>query len=481
MSDRLPTMSTSPKRVAVIGGGISGLAAAHRLVELVPALDLTLFESAPRLGGVLDTVERDGCRYECSADGFLTALPWGVDFCKRVGLGSDLISTDESRRKAFVVCRGRLEPVPEGFIIMAPRKVGSVMTSRILSPLGKLRLAGELFIPRRKDPGDESVGSFVTRRLGRETYERLVQPLIGGIYTADPMHLSLAATMPQFATMERQHGGLIRGAGKRRPGATTEKSGGARYSMFAAPRLGFRSLVEAVRARLPASAVRLQAAVTRLERDGIGWRVTWEGGASESFDAVILAVPAPDAAPLLTPVHAGLGEALAGIAYAGTAVVSVCYDRAQIRHALDGFGFVSPIIEKRTILAGSFLSQKYAGRAPEGRVLIRAFVGGALRPELVSRPDAELLGLVAGDLRDLLGTTGEPLTHHIARWPRKMPQYAVGHLDRVAALERLAAELPGFALAGNAYRGVGVPYCIHSGEMAAERVLGIPRPAPKSS
>ncbi|MCE9615302.1 MAG: protoporphyrinogen oxidase [Lentisphaerae bacterium] len=471
-------MTSQPsKRVAVIGGGISGLAAAYRLRELRPDVAVTLFEAGDRLGGVLDSVARDGYLFERSADGFITAVPWGVNFCKRVGLEDELMSTDESRRQAFVVCRGRLEPVPEGFIIMAPRKIGSVLTSRILSPWGKFRLGWEFFVPPRRDESDESVGDFVTRRLGREAYERLVQPLIGGIYTADPMQLSLAATMPQFVRMERDHGGLIRGAKRRKPeggGKPQENSGGARYSMFAAPRRGFGSLVDAVRQRLPADTPRLNCAVKRLERVGEqgAWRVVLErGGAPELFDRVIVAAPAPSAAPLFDVVCPPLASNLAAIEYAGTAVVSVCYQRAQIRHALDGFGFVSPFIEKRAIIAGSFLSQKYAGRAPEGRVLIRAFVGGAKRPDLLTRSDAELVALVHGELADLLTITGEPEGSLVSRWERRMPQYHVGHLARVKVIEDQASALAGLALAGNAYRGVGVPYCIHSGEMAAEKIV----------
>jgi oxygen-dependent protoporphyrinogen oxidase len=479
-------MASDPKRIAVIGGGITGLAAAHRIGELRPDAVVTLYEAGERLGGVLDSVERDGFLFERSADGFITVVPWGTDFCRRIGLGDELIRTDDSRRKAFVVCRGRLEPVPEGFIIMAPRKIGSVLTSRILSPWAKVRLGLEFFVPARRDGADESVADFVTRRLGREVYDRLVQPLIGGIYTADPAELSLAATMPQFIEMERKHGGLIRGARRRREGAPggasgqpaggapVESSGGARYSMFAAPRRGFRSLVDAAAGRLPAGSVRLNAPVQRLERvaDRGPWRVVAGDGSADGFDAVIVATQAYQAAPLLRPFRPALAAELEAIAYAGTAVVSVCYRRDQIRHPLDGFGFVSPFIENRAIIAGSFLSQKYAGRAPEGMVLIRVFVGGARRPELVTEREDRLVALVHGELAELLGITGAPVSHLISRWERRMPQYAVGHQERVGRIDKEVAALPGLALAGSAYRGVGVPYCIHSGEQAAAKVIG---------
>ncbi len=502
-------MSTEPKRIAVVGGGISGLAAAIRLRELKPDVVVALFEAEGRLGGVLETVARDGYLFEGSADGFITNVPWGIEFCQKVGLADELITTDESRRKALVVCRGRLQAVPDGFILMAPQRLGPVLTSPILSIAGKIRLLQEYRVRPRLETSDESVGAFATRRLGREAYERLVQPLIGGIYTADPMRLSLAATMPQFARMEREQGGLIRGAkAGRGVGAAQEKSSGARYNMFATLQRGMGSLVEAAQRRLPADVVRLNSRVTAIERvaerglwrvsvgrGGAGTRVdgatrprgedsrvgpptslgtggaTRPQGEAELFDGVILATPAPHAAALLKRVHPTLAGTLGEIDYAGAAVVSVCYRRNQIRHALDAFGFVSPFVEKRSILAGSFLSQKYAGRAPAGFVLIRAFVGGATQPELVTRPDMELRAMVHGELVELLGITGEPVAHAVSRWERKMPQYHVGHLERVAGIEQAVGTLRGLAVAGNAYRGVGVPACIHSGELAAERVL----------
>ncbi len=467
-------MASAPKHIAVIGGGISGLAAALHVRELRPDTIVRLFETQGRLGGVLDTVASDGCLFEASADGFITNVPWGIEFCQRMGLADEIITTDESRRKAMVVCRGRLQPVPEGFIIMAPHKLRPVLTSPILSVMGRIRLAWEYRIKPRTDASDESVGGFATRRLGREAYERLVQPLIGGIYTADPMRLSLAATVPQFAKMEREHGGLIRGARTGKNNGSRQENSGARYSMFASLKRGMGSLVEAAQRRLPADTLRLNTRVTKLER--VGERGPWRlfagrGGPGELFDGVIVATPAPATVPLLNTVHPKLARSLAEIEYAGAAVVSVCYRREQIQNPLDAFGFVSPFIEKRSILAGSFLSQKYEGRAPAGIVLIRAFVGGTSHPELVTRSETELRVIVHGELSELLGIKGEPVAYHVSRWERRMPQYHVGHLERVNEIEKAAATLPLFALAGNAYRGVGIPACIHSGDLAAERVL----------
>lgn len=468
-----PTNSTS-QSVAVIGGGIAGLAAAHRLIELNPALQVTLFEAGPRLGGVLSTEPRDGFLLEHSADNFITTSPWAVALCQRIGFAEELIQTNEAQRRALVVCRGRLEHVPDGFVLLAPRKLGPLVRTPILSLAGKLRLLAEYFVPARRDESDESLASFARRRLGREAYERLVQPLVGGIYTADAEKLSIQATLLRFVDMERQHGGLIRALREQaKASANEENAAGARYSMFVAPRAGLTSLVEALAARLPTGTVRLNSPVERLERASDGqWIVRQVGGESELFDAVIVAAPAPQAANLLERVDGELSGDLARIPYAGCAIALVGYRRDQIDHALDGFGFVVPEIENRRILACSFSSNKFPGRAPDDHVLLRVFVGGARHPELLALDDADLRGLVCEELHDLLHTHGEPTLFEVRRWNSAMPQYHLGHRDLVARIESRVMAIPGLALAGNAYRGVGIPDCIHSGEIAAERIVG---------
>ncbi|HEV3416993.1 MAG TPA: protoporphyrinogen oxidase [Pirellulales bacterium] len=463
------------RRIAVIGGGIAGLAAAHRLLELDPLVRVTIYEASDRLGGSLHTVSRDGFLVEQGADSFITNVPWGVDLCRRIGLGDELIGTNPEERRAFVVRRGRLRPVPDGFVLMAPSRIWPVVTTPILSPLGKLRLAWEYFIPPRASDGDESLASFVRRRLGREAFERLVQPLVAGIYTADPEKLSLAATLPRFQEMERLHGGLIRAAlrGNSAPSdgpinhaVDQEPASGARYALFVTPRGGLSSIVSAITARLPAGTVRLNTAVERIVRDGNRWRLS-----DVEFDAVIVAAPATIASRLLADVDGELATELSAIENAGAVVVSMAFDRQQIRHPLDGFGFVVPAIERRRILSASFSSVKFPGRAPADKALIRTFVGGACQRELVDLSDADLEQFVSEELGDLLGITGQPLWTMIARWSQSMPQYHLGHLDRVARIEARARALPGLALAGNAYRGVGIPQAIHSGEEGAARLL----------
>lgn len=470
-------------RIAVVGGGIAGLAAAFRTVELCPDVDLTLFEASPRLGGVLHTERVDGYQIEHGSDSFITNRPGAIELCQRLGMADQLLRTDDRFRRTFVVHRGRLRDVPEGFLLMAPTKIWSVLTSPVLSLAGKARLAWEYFVPARPAAaGDESLASFVRRRLGREAFERLVQPLVGGIYTADAEQLSLAATLPRFLEMERQHGGLIRAARKEAASQAAKNSegknggprqSGARYSLFVTPRDGLSSLVEAIVARLPPGAVRLGTPVSKVVRGEQGWEVQVANpdSGSQTFDGAIVATPAPVASRQLQPLDAELAASLAGIPYAGAAVVSLGYDRRQIGHALDGFGFVVPEVEGLRILACSFSSVKFAGRAPEGKALLRVFIGGAKRPDLVTLSDAELAQIVASELTPLLSLTGEPELVRVGRYPGAMPQYHVGHLDRVATIEAQAARHAGLELCGNAYRGVGIPDTTTSGEAAAERLI----------
>ncbi len=466
--------STShPPSVAVIGGGITGLAAAHRLVELQPRVSVTLYEAAPRLGGVLETVRREGYLIEGGADNWITNVPWATDLCERIGFSDRLVETNPDHRGAFVIRRGKLLKIPPGFVVMAPTRIWPVVTTGILSPWGKFRLACEVLIRKRTDEDDESLASFVRRRLGRETYDRLVQPMIGGIYTGDPERLSLRSTMRRFRDLELKYGSLTRGFRRQQKGQAAGGESGARYSMFVAPRDGMSSFVDAIAARLPADSIRLDAAVSRLARHGTQWHVEVNGADAgrHAFDAVILATSVSATAKLTGEVDSELAAELGAIPQESCSIVSLAYRREQIAHPLNGFGFVVPRIENRQILSGSFSSIKYPGRAPDGHVLVRVFVGGAFQSELAALPDDELQALAARDLGELLGIEGKPQLAEISRRPAAMPQYYVGHDDRVARIKVRMSHHAGLQLAGNAFQGVGIPHCIHSGQQAAERVL----------
>lgn len=458
--------SANPLPVAVVGGGISGLAAAHRLKELETGHPILLLESRDRLGGVLETVRQDGYLIETSADNFITKLPYAEQLAERLGLAGELLPTEPSLRRALTVNRGKVVPVPEAFVLMSAGRIGPILSSPILGWRGKLRLFGEPLVPRRTAAADESVADFARRRLGDEAFRRLVQPLVAGIYTADPEKLSMQATMRQFVERERQHGSLWRA---RRAEASGGDSG-ARYSAFVAPRQGMTQLVEAVAASLPPSSVRLGTTVETVRRQGHDWHLDHCDGQTTRTAAVIVATPAAAAGRLLAGVDAELARKLRSIEQAGASIVVLGVRSSQVKLAIRGFGFVVPQIEGRRIIAASFSSLKFPGRAPDDRLLIRVFVGGALQPELADLPDDQLVELARGELAELVGLEGEPELTRVVRWPSSMPQYHVGHIDRIAEIERRVAAQPGLDLAGNAYHGVGIPQCVHSGEVAAERI-----------
>jgi protoporphyrinogen/coproporphyrinogen III oxidase len=468
-----------PFRVAVVGGGITGLAAANRVIELCREqsrpLELTLFEAASHVGGVVTTEHRDGYLVERGADSFITNKPWGIDLCGRLGLERELIPTDVTYRRSLVLRKGKPVPVPDGFMLLSPAKVWPVIASPVFSPFGKLRMGCEYFIPRRTDDGDESLASFVRRRFGREALERLVQPLVGGIYTSDPEKLSLQATMPRFLDMERDHRSLIRASKKQaadRSAAETSGSG-ARYGLFVTLRGGLSSLLDALRERVTAAGMMcFETSVRNVKRAESGdWQLELGDGTTADFDAVVLAARAFQTGAMVRDYDAKLAEALEEIEYASTAIVVSGHRLADVAHPLDAFGLVVPAIERRKVLAVSFASRKFPGRAPDGRVLLRTFVGGAMQPELMRLSDEEMIGLVKSELADLLGAAGEPDFIDVVRYDNAMPQYHVGHLDRVARIESLAARHVGLAIAGNAFQGVGIPDCVHSGEQAAERIV----------
>ena len=455
------------KHVVIVGGGIAGLAAAHRLIELgLPKTQITLIEASRRLGGTLETHQRDGFLLERGPDSFISEKPEAVALAKRLGLESRLIETNEQYRRSFLVRNGRLRPVPEGFQLLAPSRVWPFISTDIFSLPGKLRMAADLLLPRRRSNGneDESLASFVRRRLGTEALERMAQPMVGGIYTADPETLSLRATLPRFLDMEREHRSVIRAMMRQGQKAGTS---GARYSLFLSFDRGMEVLVNALADVVPN--VRLNTRIEEVSFDSRNWRLKTDSGEWLEADSVCLAIPAYTTASLLRNVNERLATQLNEIKYASTATINFAYPRAAIKHPLNGFGFVVPFIEKRSLIACTFSSVKFNDRAPEDHVLLRAFAGGALQPEMFARED--LVTRIEADLRPLLSIDRSPLFTEVAKWERSMPQYEVGHLDRVQAIDNEVRGLTGLALAGNAYRGAGIPDCIRSGETAAERLV----------
>jgi len=475
--------SEPARRVVVVGGGISGLAAAYRLIEaghhLPFPLEVQLFEASDRLGGVIETIDCDGLLMEGGPDSFISEKPWAVDLCRRLDLESSLIGSGKAHRRSFIVRRGKLVPVPEGFYLLAPTQLWPFATSPIFSWLGKLRIAADLILPRKSrgtNPSeDESLADFVRRRFGREALERMAQPMVGGIYTSDPERLSLRATMPRFLDMEQRHRSVILGIlGQRRKSiSNAERPQGPRYSLFLSFDRGMETLVKTIQSRLPAQSIHLQTAVESLERNPASgrWVVNFGNRIPLEADAICLGLASHQSARLVERFDVPLSEKLKLVSYASTATVNLVYPRAAIPHPLDGFGFVVPSVERRRILACTFCHVKFEGRAPRDRALLRAFVGGALQPDAFDLDDQEMIRAVCKDLRDVLGIISEPILSRVQRHPQAMAQYSVGHLDWVAEIENRLKEFPTLQLAGNAFTGVGIPDCVHRGEECANRIL----------
>ena len=466
-----PSGGPAPATFVVVGGGMAGLAAAESLLA-GPGNRVVLVEPTGRLGGVVDTVRRDGWLVERSADNFLAARPEGLDLVERLGLTDRLIGVDPAVRRALVFHRGRTVPVPPGFRLLAPGGAFGILRSPLLSPAARLRVLCERFMPRAASAGsDEPLEHFAVRRLGREAFERLVQPLVSGIWTADPARLSMAAACPEFLEMERASGSLTAGERARLRGRGIDAAG-ARYGQFVTLADGMGTLPAALSDHLARRGLEVRtAAALGIDRNGPGWLVTLDRGAALQAAGVVVATPAPAAARLLSPVDPTLGTTLGAIEYAGSAVVALGFVRSAIEHPLDAAGVVVPRTAGRRILAVSFSSSKYAGRAPTGHVLVRVFVGGALDPEAALLDDGPLVDLVRREIATVIGARGVPEFVQIDRWTGAMPQYHVGHLDRVATIRARLAALPRIAVAGAAYEGVGIPQVIASGRAAARAVV----------
>lgn len=465
-------------RAVIIGGGIAGLTAAYRLVEKsrqskMP-LDVVLLEAAPRTGGIISSTIHDGAVIEEGPDSFLSTKPEALRLAQELDLDDQIIETNPENRRAFVAFRKKLHPLPEGFFMAAPGLMIPFLQSSLFTSAGKARMLMDVGIPRGTANGDESIASFVRRRLGNEALQRAAQPMLAGIYTGDAERLSIRSAMPQFIEMERQFGSVIVGVQemmRKRSANQGDKQGlsGARYSMFLSLKNGMRSLSDRLAERIGAENIRCSTRVTALHRENESWVVETSGGDRLNCQFVIVTASAQTAATLISQTNCELAEKLARIEYASSVVINMIYRRGSIPHPLDGFGFVVPAIERRSLLACTFSSVKFDGRAPEGCVSMRCFMGGTARPDLIHVGENELVSLARRDLKHYIGVSEPPIWHNLSRWPRSMPQYNIGHQERVAQIERLAGEIPGLSLAGNSYHGVGIPDCVRSGEASAEK------------
>lgn len=462
------------QRAVVVGGGIAGLTAAYRLHRQAPDLTVTLVESSPRLGGKILTEHPDGLVIEAGPDSFLSAKPAATQLCEELGLGDDLVGTSEAGGGTYILRDGRLEPLPEGISGLVPTRARPLLRSGLLSTRAKLRLGLEVVVPPRRGAGDESVAAFVRRRFGVEAYERMAQPLLSGIYAGDAEQLSLLATFPRLRESERTHGSLIRGMLAQRRAAAPRPAGPAapRRSAFLSLRRGLAELTDTLADALDGADVRTGLAATAVAWRGDGrWALHLADGSVLAADALLLATPAWASADLLDELAAALAATLRGIPYTSTATITLAYRRADLGDLGAGRGFVIPRVEDRELTAVTWVTSKFPGRAPEDLALVRGFVGRAGREGAVALDDDDLVARMRRELREILGLGAEPVLARVYRWPRALPQYTLGHLERVAAIERHVAELPGLELLGSAYRGVGIPDCIQSGSDAAARAL----------
>lgn len=457
--------------LAIVGGGITGLTCAWHLTSRFPTCRYLLMEAETTCGGVLRSEQQGPYLCETSADSFLVTKSQTsvAELADELGIRQQLVGLRTEHQQAFVLRANRLYPVPKGFYLMAPRQVWPILSSKLLTWPGKLRLLAEPFLPPKKSDVDESLEDFACRRIGKNAYQWLAQPLISGIYAADPKTLSLAASLPQLVALEKEHGSLFRGLRKSQELASSASSG-ARYDMFMSCRGGMSTLVQSLLQHTSESGRRINAKVVQVFRsDDRIWNCQLESGSRVRSKGILLALPASQGATVLKKHHQHLANLLGHIPFGSLAVIHFAIRRESLSRELIGSGVVVPRIESRPILAISFLSNKFEQRCPENELLLRVFVGGVDGSHLLSRSDSELLEIAWRETRSILSIRSDPCFTRVDRWPNSTPQYLIGHNQRVDQINAAAQEIPGLFLAGKSYRGVGIPQCIRSAREATEK------------
>ena len=457
------------KRIAVIGGGISGLSAVFTLQKRQQAdvpLEFVLFESSGRLGGVIKTEHVENCVLEAGPDSFLTEKPWAADLCRDLKLEDQLIGSNDAERKTYILHKGRLSPIPDGIMFMVPTRIAPVFLSPLFSWKTKLKIIGEWFHKFEANADESTVADFVAHHYGREMAERIADPLLAGVYGGSADQLSVAAVLPRFVEMEARHGSL----GKAMLASRKARPASGAKPLFTSLKNGMEQMVNALAQRIPADARRLNTPVAAVKPESGKWLVV-SGGRTEEFDGLVLALPAYVAAGMLS-YNSGLAGELQSIRYSSSLTVSLVYDGSARRALPPGFGFLSPRVEGGRILAATFVHNKFPHRAPPNRAILRCFLGGSKDEEALVKGHAAIVDIVRSELRRVLNLHSEPLAVRIARWPRAMAQYELGHLARVAQIRGFVELAGGLALAGNAYSGIGIPDCVRSGTEAAQKVLG---------
>ncbi len=453
-------MTQAAPKVVIVGGGISGLAAAHALGKAgIPNI---LIESRPRLGGVIETKSINGCVIEGGPDSFLAAKPQASALAKELGLGSELISSNDEKRITYIRRDGKMVPMPDGIMMMVPTKIMPMVKTPLLGIGTKLRMGLEYFRQPNGGPKpDRSVADFIRDHYGDEAVDYLVEPLLAGVYGGDPGDLSAKSVLTRFVDLETKYGSLTRGTLAVMPKKDPSKPS---MPLFQTLRSGLGILVDSLeKAIAPTTEVR-QDTVAAIERTATGWRVQSSGGAIDATH-VILAMPAHAAANLIKNQDAESADLLDAVGYTSSITIAIAYRKQDAASLLPGFGFLVPKKERKRLLACTFVHNKFVNRAPDDLVLLRCFLTGE------GGTDAELESTTRAELKEMLGLTAEPVFCTISRWPRAMAQYSVGHADRMARLDQRMAQHPGLYLAGNALNGIGIPDCIQSGQTAAGKIV----------
>ena len=466
------------KKIAIIGGGVAGLAAAYRVQEEITrggAVECVLFEGAGQFGGKIATERFDGFVVERGPDSFISQKPAAIELCKKLGLGDRLVGTNPNRTKTYVYTGKKLVTMPDGLSLMIPTQFLPFALTPLFSLAGKIRMGLDLIIPKKRGRADESLASFVRRRMGEEALQKMAEPMLAGIYASDPETMSINSTFPMFVETEQKYRSLILGmlARKRQMLMQKPKTNNHRqpFSLFMTLKNGLGEMVDAVIEKSPDVAFRANAKVREVARNGGRWKVILEDGESVDADAVIFATPARLAAEFLQPFAPRAAELLQRIKYVSTATVTFAYRKEGFSHSLNGFGFVVPKTENRKILACTWTSSKFPHRTPEGYVMLRCFVGGALQEDLAEQDEETIARMVKKELLDLMRIDQEPVIAKVFHNKKSNVQYQVGHAALIDAVDKALTGFPGLYLAGSAYRGIGIPDCIQNGTQAAESAI----------
>jgi len=455
-------------RVVIIGGGISGLSTAYYLAKGGAAP--TILESRPRLGGVILTEHVEGCTLEAGPDSFLSMKPAALELIADLGLASEVIGSNDHLRVTFVRKNGRLVPLPDGLMMMVPTRILPLITTRLLSWGTKLRMGLEWFRAPKPKPGDESVAEFVEEHYGREAVDYLAEPLLSGIYGGNPSELSVGSVLPRFVELANRYGSLTRGVLAERAKAARHRTKAAQTPLFRTLKGGLGQLVDATAEAIQGKAEVRRGRAETVERAGRGFRVRMDGDWLEA-DRLVVACEAHSGSALLGAVDARASELLGMVPYSSSMTVALGFDAADFAKPPLGFGFLVPKKERRRLVACTWVGTKFSYRVPEGKIVARCFLGGMEDAGVLAESDDAIIATVTGELREIAGIAAPPRFTRIARWPRSMAQYSVGHGQRVEELEARVAGIPGLYLAGNAYSGIGIPDCIRMGKQAAEKIL----------